>query len=246
MAADPPIGTPITTDPCGPCAGPPDDCLETLESLQAQVCALSTNYLDTIQKYGQLLSKIQAGQLSIKDLVNEIAILQQEINDLGSGNCSGLGVATKADAMIACFGGQQKAIAAPSALNNFLASFQDTDGKYRWGLNEGPWRPNLANILTGVGAGVYPVTLPNFPASGTVWGVFEGSISDVISGQVSLQTTVSSQTVVFCRDTSGTANQNYGATATPLSGAAFSFTVVKTGAAAAVSNLLLLGYLVSP
>lgn len=241
-----PVGSAPPGPPCAPCAGPPTDCITDLIKLQAQVCALQTNYLDTIQKYGQLLSKVQAGTLSIHDIASEIDQLQAQINALNSGDCSGLGSAVKADALIACFSGQEKAITAPAA-GSFLASFLDpADGKVRWKIVPGPWIPNGQQLITNGGAGGFPVTLTNFPASGTVYGIFEASISNVISGSVSILVTATSQTLAFCRDTSGSANQEYSYSVALLSSSAASFTVVKAAAAAAVANLTLIGYLVSP
>jgi hypothetical protein len=168
----PPIGSTPAADPCSPCAGPPTDCLTDLTKLQADVCALSVNYLDTIQKYGQLLSKIQAGMLSIKDLTSEIAALQAQINQLESGNCSGLGVSTVADAMIACLSGQEKAIAAPSVAGQGIGSFKNTDGNWQWQIaNLGPDYlkivSTLVNAQTGTSASQnFPVTLPSYPTFG--------------------------------------------------------------------------------
>jgi hypothetical protein len=147
--------------------------------MQRQLCDLQTNYLDVLTKYKNLLSQVQAGTLSVKDFASQLDQLQSEINDLSSGNCKNLGQSTKADALIICSQGQQKAIPAPSLFGQGLCSFQDTDGNWKFKLAQlGLIRQVvqvgvLATGNQGAGSHDFPVTLPAFPAfTQQCWGCF--------------------------------------------------------------------------
>jgi hypothetical protein len=109
-----------------------------------------------------------------------------------------------------------------------------------------PWIPHTQQILANAPAGTFPVALTGFPTTGTVYGVFASSIGNVISGGVSIIVTATNQTLQFCRETTTSANEGYGYSVALLPSPVMSFSVVKTGATAATSNLTLIGYLVSP
>jgi len=170
MTTDPPIGSPTPGDPCSPCSTPPADCGGAIERMQRQLCDLQTNYLDVLTKYKNLLSQVQAGTLSVKDFASQLDQIQNEINDLSGGNCANLGQTQKADALIVCSQGQQKVIAAPSALCQTVGSFQDTDGNPRFQLQNlgADYSQVVVTVLSGsttaAGPTDFPVTLPGFPA----------------------------------------------------------------------------------
>ena len=193
MDTSPPVGSAPPGPPCAPCAGPPTDCIADLIAIQAQVCALQTNYLDTIQKYGALLSKVQAGTLSINDIASEIDQLQAQINALQTNSCSNIGAATAVDALIACLAGEEK-VFTPTAAGQTLVSFLNTLGNLQWQASAASQTihylaaPILlydaANDSTSFAA---PVSLPNFPvppaiAAGATVGVLCKSSSTITGG----------------------------------------------------------------
>lgn len=171
MDTSPPVGSAPPGPPgppCAPCAGPPSDCIPDLIALTKQVCALQTNYLDVIQKYGALLSKVQAGTLSINDIAGEIDGLQEQINLLETNSCSGLGNAVAVDALIACLAGQEKVVT-PGSAGQSIISFLNAQSALQWQVgNAGPdyLKVGPAQLFSGSSTNAgqnFDVTLPQFP-----------------------------------------------------------------------------------
>lgn len=199
MDTSPPVGSAPLGPPCAPCAAPPTDCIADIIALQAQVCSLQTNYLDVIQKYGQLLSKVQAGTLSINDIASEIAGLQAQINQLETNSCSGLGNATAADAIISCLSGQEKVLV-PTAAGQTLVAFQNGDGNLQWQPSSAGGQRIYylaAPVLIYNGTNdstsfTVPITLPGYPvppaiAPGATIGVLCKASATITGGANALQ-----------------------------------------------------------